>query len=542
MKLSGIKLIVVSIVLVSCGKWNRVAFSVSKDMYNYLRVPKDSFFAKYYGDYEFTTTYKRNDKKIVKKIERNFHQKLHLVYIAYTTIPPYYKEYFLRSRKSSRKNKFDSSDIKGQPFLSYSFSYADKNYLLAHFYVGQSFDSAISASWKKEFTEICNSIYMGEHYNNQIQIPDFFKEAANTFSDAGTPNYLAPLRLLDRLSKAYKGIDSQADWMLLQAQLTYHSFLLKGNNTYKNLLKEWRKQTGCVSQEQFLNDKTLRPVSVQSLLVACKQQQVVFFNENHFLPKHRYLVYLLLDSLRSYGFTKLAIEDYRPISKNSFLPSLQDGYYVKEPTMGEIIRKAHDIGMEILSYDAIDRSDREMTSAKKLVEEAFKKDKKTKLLVLCGISHLSEDTTAPKKWMAYYFKKYSGINPYTIDQTSFENYSEWVTPNSIYEKKDDRGFADVYIINNYTPFEKDTLAINLMKDEKVHAFLKEKTKKNQDCSALLYDKKELEKDSINAVPLRSFYLTCTPDSSKIFLHMKSGKYILVIEDEYGNKVEETISF
>ncbi|HVK98133.1 MAG TPA: hypothetical protein VM368_09950 [Flavisolibacter sp.] len=382
---------------------------------------------------------------------------------------------------------------------------------------------------------------MGEHFNEQIQIPDFFREAATAFSITGTPNYLAPLRLLDNLSRAYKGIDSKTDWMLLQAQLTYHSFLMQGNSIYDNLLKEWREQTGRIAQAEFQNDTTVKPISIEFLLNVCKQKQVVFFNENHFMPKHRYFVYRLLDSLKSYGFTKLAIEDYRPISQDSLLPSIRDGYYSKEPFMGEMIRKAHGLGMEILSYDAIDNPDREDVSAKKLVEEAFKKDKKTRLLVLCGISHLSEDTTAPKKWMAYYFKQYSGIDPYTIDQTSFENYSEWIPFNTIYVKSNE-GFADVSIINHCSPFENDTLTSDLLKNERVHEFLKENTKKKQDYGALLYDKAEWKKDSVNAVPLRSFYITYSPGATELLIHMKAGEYLLVVSDEYGNKVEEIICF
>lgn len=545
MKHGGFNICVIFLTLISCNEWKKSQVSVTKDWYSYVKIPQRQFFARYYGDYVFSQTPTKEDKKFAKRsLKTILGHKGKIIYIAQTIVPPFYKEYLIQLTHSVPNKVFDSLNLDGEKFLFYTFAYKKKNYVLIHFPNSHrvSYEPVENATFIQEFKDIYNSIYIGKGFDEQIQMPDFFQEADSAFfSTRFLPNYLAPIELLNKLSSIYGGVDAKADWALLQAKLTYNSFLMQGNKEYQALLKNWREETGSVDEKTFRTDTTLLQIDVHSLLDSCKEKQVVFINENHFMPKHRYLIYLLLDSLKAYGFTKIAIEDYRPLQTDSYVPSQQDGYYVREPIMGEILRKAKRLGMDIISYDSITASNREEVSAQRLVEKTIQKNKAQKLVVLCGISHLSEVTNTGKKWMAYYFKSYSGIDPYTIDQTSYENYASLTHPHSLFIKKSNRANANLFIINNLNPFEDDTLSTNLLDNARISNFLKTNTKKKKNYAVLMYDKNEWKADSLNSVPIRTFYLEYSCGSSDAKVGLKTGSYVLVVSDEFGRMIDDSIT-
>ena len=140
--------------------------------------------------------------------------------------------------------------------------------------------------------------------------------------------------------------------------------------------------------------------------------QVVIFNEAHHVPKHRYLVGTLLDTLYEKGFRYLALEAFYNDSLFSTLnfPTTGNGFYIRESTFANLIRKALEKGYRIIGYDNNEK-ERERLQAESIYNQTLKDDKNAKIVVLAGYAHISRD------WMAGEFEKISGIRPLTINQT-----------------------------------------------------------------------------------------------------------------------------
>ncbi len=83
---------------------------------------------------------------------------------------------------------------------------------------------------------------------------------------------------------------------------------------------------------------------------------VIFIGEHHLFPYHRVFVHSLLDSLYKIGYRYLFLEslNYNKLYEgdsdfDAF--SFEDGYYVKESNMANLIKMAHQLGITILPYE-----------------------------------------------------------------------------------------------------------------------------------------------------------------------------------------------
>lgn len=219
-------------------------------------------------------------------------------------------------------------------------------------------------------------------------------------------------------------------------------------------------------QAQFkVNDED----AVSTVIEIAKAQKMLMINESHYDFRHRLFVTLLLDSLYNIGYRNLCIEDVntRALSNNSF-PKKEDGYYVLEPFMAGLIRKAKEKGFNVYGYDTSANSfqERELGQAKNLYT-LYSKDPNNKWLVLAGYSHINKRSFMSGIESAYqHFKKLAGFAPYSINQSSFSDitnvnakvsipkvgYYVVDTSSSVYKQ----GQSDLYIINNINshPYEK----------------------------------------------------------------------------------------
>ena len=217
--------------------------------------------------------------------------------------------------------------------------------------------------------------------------------------------------------------------------------------------------------------------------------RVIMLNEAHNNSIHRAFTYSLLEDLYKQGYTYLAMEALNNYS-NKCLDSLNvfTGYYAMEPVMGELVRKALRLGYKLISYEdtlasAHSPSQRDSVQAENIYR-VMQKDPSAKILVHAGYGHISEAPLGDIIPMGQWFRKISGMDPFTVNQTSmteggnfeyerqFYNYFNErfniSTPSIIYQNKrpfnplGEQGY-DVIVMHpatNYIQNRPDWLALN----------------------------------------------------------------------------------
>ncbi|HMH31483.1 MAG TPA: hypothetical protein VK543_00545, partial [Puia sp.] len=164
---------------------------------------------------------------------------------------------------------------------------------------------------------------------------------------------------------------------------------------------------------------------------AARNTQVIMINEAHNKPLHRAFVVTLLDDLYKKGYRYLAMEmlnNYTNHDLEKLTPLT--GHYCAEPVAGELIRTALSIGYHLVSYEDTmalmhSPSQRDSIQAQNIYK-VIEADSTARILVLAGNAHIAEkNLTAEYIPMAMTFKKISGIDPLTIDQTDMTEESNF---------------------------------------------------------------------------------------------------------------------
>lgn len=212
---------------------------------------------------------------------------------------------------------------------------------------------------------------------------------------------------------------------------------------YEKALLIWdrdeRKMPADMTPEQTKQFSKFKAVSAKDyILERAKTEQIIIINEAHQQPYHRVFTTSLLHDLYKSGFKYFGAETIsnyeftlKDIQKNKF-PNLHSGYYTCEPLYGNLVREAINEGYEIFAYETTRRggtSDssginlREVDQAKN-IKKILDKDPKAKILIHCGWDHIVEAPyPAWGKAMAGRLYEYTGINPFTIDQTKLTEHS-----------------------------------------------------------------------------------------------------------------------
>lgn len=231
---------------------------------------------------------------------------------------------------------------------------------------------------------------------------------------------------------------------------------LYGTRSYDTLQRDAR---------MFIQQEVQQLRDIQSINAAnyiagrALDAQVVMINEAHNKPVHRAFTYGLLEDLYREGFRYLAMEMLNNYPDHS-LKQLDDktGFYTKEPVAGELVRKALSLGYTLVSYeDTIGYkhtpTQRDSAQAAHLYE-VIKRDPKAKMLVLAGYGHISEIGLGEEYIpTGLAFKKLSGINPLTINQTLFTEGSSFEFGRLYYEALMQRIHIDepVVLLKNKNP-------------------------------------------------------------------------------------------
>ncbi|PWT72996.1 MAG: hypothetical protein C5B59_14415 [Bacteroidetes bacterium] len=169
-----------------------------------------------------------------------------------------------------------------------------------------------------------------------------------------------------------------------------------------------------------------------------KDYRVIMINEAHNKPLHRAFIITLLDALYRKGYHYLAMEMLNNYSNNSLTRlTPMTGHYCGEPVAGELVRTALDLGFKLVPYEdtlAYRHTARERDSIQALnIYKVIQSDPNSKVLVVAGYAHIAEKAMDEQYVpMGLAFKKISGIDPLTIDQTDMTEESEFAYGKAFY--------------------------------------------------------------------------------------------------------------
>ena len=271
-----------------------------------------------------------------------------------------------------------------------------------------SFDAAVKKFLAYNIDYIVRNIRCGKSYVTcKATNPIILAEEQFNRTDSG--NYLMPILSLQRSKENYR----TDMWNYRQILATYYSFagmIDSANNTMKLGIADNKPSEG----------KLKSNVTELANLIAdsAKHHQILMINEAHTQPKTRYFGGLLLKKLYTAGYRYLAVEALRSDSINvrKFV-SVKDGFYTREPTFANLLNQAVQMGYKLVSYDTSEWPNRETNACNVLNEKVFKLNPQAKLVVWVGHAHVDETDRGKQSWLAYYFKRNLGKDPFTVDQT-----------------------------------------------------------------------------------------------------------------------------
>jgi hypothetical protein len=460
-----------------------------------------------YGDVNFIKS-----KPVLKKhLKTNKLPFDNVLIYGKTYIDPIYEYYILTDSKKDYKNK----------------NYFQKDTLIGNHKF--TFIGITKSKWNpsEDFKVLSSNIVSGENYNKKL--PSIF--------DVITSNKLSNqfLKGLTEFNN-YPSYTEQEKWNKLQMRLTYASFLGQ-NNVYNELIQHWGSNKINDTIATLIERNAINGFEnvKKEILEKAKDEKIVMFNENHFYPNHRILLTRLLPELKKSGFGYLALETL-DTKKDSILNNggkldMETGFYTREQHFAELIRTAQSLGFQFVTYENFDKSkDRELGEAENLYNATFAKDPNAKVIVLAGISHITEQPDSNgKKWMAMQFKEKYGINPLTLSQTDLNSYraltqSVTLLESTILSKK--HHSTDYKIINNL-PFKEENGNFSY------------KNTHSKSVQATLYLEEELKKptDYSKKVPFRCHLLQ---KNETFYATLSNPKMRLIIFDETGKVLENKI--
>lgn len=338
--------------------------------------------------------------------------------------------------------------------------------------------------------------------------------ANEAFNEDKQGNYLAYKRI-KQVESNY--INTNEENFYRQILSTYLSFAQENEDAENEFNKLQKKN---INNDFKKNFKSV-PTNTETLIDSIKSKQIVIFNESHNIPKHRYLVGSLLKPLYDAGFKYFGLEAFFDEAQlnNTGFPTLSNGFYVREQTMGNLIREAKKIGFKVFEYDSQNKN-RESDQASNIYDKTLKNDKNAKVLILCGYSHIDEKDG----WMAEHLYLKFNINPYTVNQTSYSYYDaanqlEIVSPNN-------QNFKSDLFINNNVQINNNCFGLRVSKEIEIN-FPINKTNNNV---ILVYNKNEFDNVE-NPIPV--FVKTLEKNQSNLKLSLCTGNYKIIIKSIQG---------
>lgn len=274
--------------------------------------------------------------------------------------------------------------------------------------------------------------------------PPIYDTALNTVTDRLGENihYLYPLyQLLGSENKFRQKLTDGVYYDLLSQQLAstgdYSDALFYDHHVDTARVSEVENRQINKSIQVL---KNIRNVDARRFIgFIAHNYRVIMLNEAYNKPLHRAFATSLLGDLYKRGFRYLAMEMLNPHA-GADLDKLtyKTGQLTAEPVAGEMVRMALDMGFRLIAYDdpdAMIHTPRERDSIQaKNIYRVIQGDSLARIFVYAGYGHIAEKSTSPDFIpMGMMFKKISGIDPLTIDQTDMCEGSNFSYGKAFYE-------------------------------------------------------------------------------------------------------------
>ncbi len=277
----------------------------------------------------------------------------------------------------------------------------------------------------------------------QTNTPPGFDSSLNSIilNRGGNLNYLYPLYQLFRQENKFRHLlpGNEYDDALSQAI----SFL----GDYESALQYQKLSSDSineVTQRQIYKViegfKNVQHVDARRFIsFIASNYRVIMINEAYNKPLHRAFTLSLLNDLYKKGFRYLAMEMLNNSADHELNKlSPETGYYSAEPVAGELIRVALDIGFKLVSYEDTAGSRHSATERDSIQAEniynIIRSDSSARILVYAGYGHIAEKNDGGDYIpMGMAFKKISGIDPLTIDQTNMTEGNDFAYGRAFYD-------------------------------------------------------------------------------------------------------------
>jgi len=187
-------------------------------------------------------------------------------------------------------------------------------------------------------------------------------------------------------------------------------------------------------QIDTFNQKFLRKDAIPYILERTGGYKVTIINEEHHMPETRVFTTQLLKSMYEQGYRHLGLETFfgseqsiAQLHQDKY-PRLKNGIYTTEPQFGQLVRAALKLGYNIFPYESQGHEngkEREINQAKN-IKDYLEKNTEGKVLIHCGYAHGAEGNYGGswEKAMAGRLTEFTGIDPFTINQTKYVSRSK----------------------------------------------------------------------------------------------------------------------
>jgi len=391
---------------------------------------------------------------------------------------------------------------------------------------------------KLNYTNIFNSLITNEKYRKISFTQPFELAREREFYEDSTVNYLTPVYLLKKREQNYTDVFSKYNWLQ-----SYGTFMSRLTSEQKEIQKSVHKFSNFNnSRENFVSSENvlhINDAALSYLVQKCKNERVVMINENHFAPHHRMLGEIIIDSLYNYGFRYLAMEaiweNDTALNERGFATT-NTGLYSREPMMANLIRKAIEKGYSVFGYDDF-TNEREKNQAINIYQKTLVNDSICKVLVWSGFGHINEEEKS-KRMMAREFFLLTGIDPLTINQTSFVTEEEkYLMVLDTTTLKNRKITCDIFVANNinYDMFavKSDFKNYNITIPKEI---AKQVKKNPLTFIVSIFKTSEYQKDK-TAIPIYNHALN--NKLFKISIKLPDSDYYYIIRHRYGKIVYQS---
>ncbi|MCZ6598593.1 MAG: hypothetical protein O7B99_13200 [Planctomycetota bacterium] len=218
--------------------------------------------------------------------------------------------------------------------------------------------------------------------------------------------------------------------------------------------------------------------AVETILELAEGRRVVMFNEEHRRSQERAFAHELLAPLVEAGFTHLALETLRtdPAKVEELVqrghPLTSSGFYTQDPVLGDLVRRALALGMQVIGYEAdvsrfpaelarepMGRSKWREEQQGRNLADVVRDRPEARLVVWSGRHHMSELLPSAERQgltpMGGFFRHFSGIDPLTVDLMVMKEADAPERERLVYRKAADDGLVDaprVFLAEDGTPY------------------------------------------------------------------------------------------